>query len=646
MDSEQEKKSRIETLEKKLYTRDAKQWVPRRKVLPHESVETPKAWNDSIEVQPTSDFEQESDVPKHRIPIFKKIFLASLFFFIIAFLFGAYMYFWGGNTVSADNISISVLGPVSVGGGEPLPLDVTIQNRNKSPLQATSLVIEYPDGTKSSKDLSIDMPRERDDIGNLASGDISHFRITPVLFGEEGSTKAIKFSLEYRIQDSNGIFNKDFTYNVGITSTPVTLTIDSLKEINSGQDIEITLTLVSNSPDVISNLLLGASYPFGWSFENADPKPVYQNNLWSLGDVEAGGKRVIKIRGKLEGQDGEERIFKFNAGLPNAKNMKAIDVAFISASDSITIQKPFIGLDLSLDGNTSKDAVMKSGKTVRAEIDWSNNLASQILDGSVIVKLTGDLISKSSVLPEQGFYNSTDNTIKWDKTTNNELQIIDPGAEGKLIFQFSSLPLVQGGVSVKNPEIRIEVSAKGTRNSDTNVPEEVDALATRDVKISTDLNLTSRVVYSIGPFENSGSVPPKAEQKTTYTVIWGVTNSANSVSGAKVSAVLPPYVDWQNLVNPSEEQVTFNPVSREVTWNLGSVKENTGVTGSPRSVAFQVALTPSVSQVGTSPVIINDATLSGTDDWNGDDVGSANRSLNTEIVSDPNYVDGQQTVQQ
>ncbi|MDD5050914.1 MAG: hypothetical protein PHV93_04250 [Candidatus Pacebacteria bacterium] len=642
----EEEKSRIDTLEKKLYTRDGKPWVPRRKVLPHDSSETPKAWDDSKDIQPSSDFEKDPEDISHRIPIFKKIFFVALVFFLVSLCFGLFMYYFGGNTVSSENISISVLGPVSVGGGEALPLDVTIQNRNKSPLESASLVITYPDGTKSSKDLSVSLPRERDDIGNLASGDISHFRISPVLFGEEGATEAIKFSLEYRIRDSNGLFNKDFTYNVGITSTPVTLTVDSLKEINSGQDIEITLTLVSNSPDVINNLLLDASYPFGFSFASANPKPIYQNHLWNLGDVEAGGKRTIKIRGKLEGQDGEERIFKFNAGLPKAKGNNMIDVAFISASDSITIQKPFIGLGLSLDGNTGQGAIMKSGKTARVQIDWSNNLASQVINASVIVKLTGGLINKSSVIPEQGFYRSSDNTITWDKTTNNEFQVVDPGTDGKLAFQFSTLPLVQGGTAVRNPEIRIEVSAKGTRTSDANVPEEVDALVTRDVKISTDLNLSSRAVYSIGPFENSGPMPPRADQKTTYTVIWGVTNSSNSVSGAQVRATLPSYVDWLSLVNPSTEQVSYNPVSREIVWDLGNVKENTGVTGSPRAVAFQVSLLPSVSQVGSHPGIIGDATLSGTDDWNGDDVGSTDRALTTEIVSDPNFTDGEQTVGQ
>ncbi|MDD5068749.1 MAG: hypothetical protein PHN89_04090, partial [Candidatus Pacebacteria bacterium] len=643
---EKEEKSKIDLLEKKLYNRDAKPWVPRRRVLPHESSETPKEWDDSKDIEPELDSREDTPDMTHRIPIFQKIFIASVLFFIVASAFGFYMYFLGGNTVSADNISISVLGPVSVGGGEPLPLDVTIQNRNKSPLEATSLVITYPDGTKYAKDLSIDLPRERDDIGDLASGDISHFRINPVLFGEEGSTKAIKFSLEYRIRDSNGIFNKDFTYNVGITSTPITLTIDSLKEINSGQSVEITATLVSNSPGVINHLLLSASYPFGFSFQSANPKPVYQNALWDLGDVETGGKRTIKIRGQLDGQDGEERIFKFSAGLPSGKNNKSIGVAFLSASDSITIQKPFIGLSLALDGNTSKDAVVKSGQTVRAKISWSNNLASQVLSGAVIVKFSGNLLNKSSVIPEQGFYRSSDNTITWDKTTNNELLALDPGAEGSLAFQFSTLPLVQGGVSIRNPELRIEVSAKGSRVSDRDVPEEVDALVTRNIKISTDLNLSSRLVYSIGPFENSGPLPPRADQKTTYTVLWGVTNSSNSVSGAKVSAVLPSYVDWKNLVNPSSEQVSFNPVSREVVWNLGNVKENTGVTASPRSVAFQVFFLPSVSQIGASPVMIGDATLSGVDDWNGDDVGSRNRALTTEIVSDPNYSEGQQKVEQ
>ena len=116
----------------------------------------------------------------------------------------------------------------------------------------------------------------------------------------------------------------------------------------------------------------------------------------------------------------------------------------------------------------------------------------------------------------------------------------------------------------------------------------------------------------------------------------------NSVSGAKVLSVLPSYVKWLDNISPSGGQVTFNPVSREVVWDLGGVKENTGISTSPREIAFQVSLLPSQSQVGGAPIVIGVATLSGVDDFTADSVGVSLNALNTEIKNDPNYVNGQE----
>ncbi len=638
----EEPKSKIDELQGRLDSRNQKIAEPHRRSLHGEASDVVPDWQKTDEKESLQNPMKE----RHHFSVFKKFFIFSAIFFVIAIFFSLYVFFNGANSVSGDNIVITIAGPVAVNGGEALPLDVTVQNKNNAPLQFANIQVQYPQGTKSSEDLSKDLPRESFDAGDLAPGASIHEQIKPVLFGAEGESKEIKISVEYRLRNSSGTFYKDTVYDVSITSTPVSMSISSLKEVNSGQNVEFSVNVVSNSTATIKNFLLTAEYPFGFTFKSATPKPSYDNNAWTLGDIQSGGKRAVTITGKIEGEDAQERVFKFNAGIAKTDDEKSLGVTFLSNSQSITIQKPFIGIDLALNGSGAKDFTTASGQNVRADIEWSNNLSVPINDAVITATLHGALIDKSSVVAEGGFYRSNDNTITWDKSTNDKLGNLSPGDSGTLTFSFTPLPLVQGGVSAHNPSISLDISARGSRLNEQNVPETITSLVDRIVKISTDLNLTSRIVYYSGPFQNSGPIPPKADTPTTYTVIWDVSNNANAVSSGLVKATLPSYVKWLGNVSPLGEKVTFNPVGGEVVWDLGQISENTGVSSSPREAAFQLSYLPSVSQVGTVPKIMSEAVLTGSDEFSGDDLSSTEEGLTTELKTDPNFQSGQDKVVQ
>jgi hypothetical protein len=73
---------------------------------------------------------------------------------------------------------------------------------------------------------------------------------------------------------------------------------------------------------------------------------------------------------------------------------------------------------------------------------------------------------------------------------------------------------------------------------------------------------------------------------------------------------------------------TFNNISKGVAF---------GITGASRSVSFQVSITPSLSQINTIPVIINDAILTGHDDFANVDVRVSKISLRTQLENDPQF---------
>ena len=109
----------------------------------------------------------------------------------------------------------------------------------------------------------------------------------------------------------------------------------------------------------------------------------------------------------------------------------------------------------------------------------------------------------------------------------------------------------------------------------------------------------------------------------------------NSVEGTKIVASLPSYVRYTGSVSPNDGSLTYDESSRTVTWNVGNVD----VSAVPKTMSFQVALTPSVSQSGSSPVLVGRQSVTGTDGFTHKPIQGTVGEITTQTLSDPAYTD-------
>src|SRR3989344_361635 len=239
--------SRIEELKKRLYQREDPNFSRAREGFPEQHPNVPTSWDNTTEL------------PKQEmvsISFLKRLLVASVVFFVGVVAFSAYVFFGGGNVLSPDKIDISVNGPVSVKGGDPLSLDIILENHNNVPLENTQLVIKYPPGTRYVEDFSKEQLRYQKYIGELKSGGSHTETVKAVLFGAEQSTSKITVVLEYSVPGSHAVYPKEKEFSIMLTSAPVSLSTTFPKEVTSGAEVIFTTDLTSNSPDVLRNLLL------------------------------------------------------------------------------------------------------------------------------------------------------------------------------------------------------------------------------------------------------------------------------------------------------------------------------------------------------------------------------------------------------
>jgi hypothetical protein len=356
--------------------------------------------------------------------------------------------------------------------------------------------------------------------------------------------------------------------------------------------------------------------------------------VWDIGTLVTQGKRTIKIRGVIEGQEGEEKVAKVSLGTRSVKDESVIGVVYTATTESLALTKPFLGLDLAVNGNRAPEHVISKGQSVRVDVFWTSNSASPITDAVIEVRLKGDALNRFSVYASNGgFYQSVNDTIVWEKSRASELGVIEPGAQGNMSFSFSLLPLsVETGKILKNSQIVLEAKARARQSARNGDSDEVETFTSRKIKLETDARLSVRSLYHGGPFQNTGNLPPRADRETTYTIAWTVRNASNNVSNVFVRTTLPIYVRWRGAVDPAAEDVVYNESGAEVVWNAGRIPS-----GGSRDVAFQIVLTPSLSQLDTTPPLTGDSFLTAVDDFTKTELRDRKAAVTTNLSTDPQF---------
>lgn len=556
--------------------------------------------------------------------------------------FGYYFFFGGGSgTVSPGNIDIAVSGPLQVGSGAPTEFQIAVINRNRVPLERADLVIKYPDGTRSPVDLSTPLKDQRITLGDIEPGGRRQGTVSAVFSGIEGDRGAILIELEYRLENSSAIFAASKNYQIVFASSPLSLSVVGNSETVSGQQMEFKIGLASNAESAIKDVLLNVAIPFGFAISYTDPavQKTGSGVTWNLGDIPPGGKKEAIIRGVLTGESGDERVFRFNAGTRSKREESVPSAILADYSHHVTVSRPFLGLALSLNKPiTGGSAIVSPGETVNVSIAYENNLSTEITDAVVVARLSGIAIDGATVQSTDGFYRSTDKTILWDKsTTRGVLSRVGAGGKGTLNFSFQ-MPQSDILGAERNPLLSLSVHAAGKRISENNVPETLQSTVEQNIRLASDIQLIAQGLYYANPFTSTGPMPPKADQETTYALVFSLTNTTNRITNAEVKATLPPYVRWVGVYSPSSEKVSFNQNDSTFTWQVGTVEPGVGVGGAlPKQTAIAIGFTPSTSQIGQQPILVRDIRLTGTDDATGAPITRTANEVTTNITGDPGF---------
>jgi hypothetical protein len=585
----------------------------------------PHAWKERLQLS--------SFGAAHHVHFASRFFFVAIAFFVISIGVSAFLFYTGGNTVSVDNIELTIQGPTTVAGGDTVPLSIVVTNKNSTSVENATLEVAFPEGTRSATDVTAAYPRFSENLGTLSPGETVERSISAVLFGAQGAQPTISVSLSFGTSRSNAVFVKKSTYPVVISTAPLSVTVDTVSETVSGKPFTIRVTARSNATQPVEGVVLAAQYPAGYLVTDSSLPAVGTN--FPLGTLKPGASKTVTLTGTLNGQNNEVRVFHFTIGTAKAASDPSLAVGYMTQEASINITAPFLTTSFTVNGSSAAAPAVAPGAPVTVGVAWANALSVPLTNAEIDIAISGAALDPASVQAHNGFYRSADRTVIFSRDTDATLASLAPGASGLGTFTFSTLTNAP-----RNSAITLTVSIAGERVGQSGVPEQVSASSSKVIKLVSAVTFTAASLHASGPFANSGPVPPKADQPTTYTIEWSVANAGNDLAGAVVSATLPSYIAFPGVTSPSDGSISYDAPSHAVTWQMGDIGG-----GASRQVAFQVVLTPSTSQRGSVPTLTSAPAFSAFDRYAQVQVTTTGSSVSTETPTDPGYTPTKAAVQ-
>lgn len=625
--------SKIESLENSLYKQDVETTRIKTSVLHDTPVSLQRDWVDE-----TPDTLVQTDIPEFVPPkhstFFKKFFMSSLLFLLVAVGLWLYTFFIKSKINPEGSIVMTVIGSTFTKAGDSLPLTVEIENKNDFDLEIVDLIVEYPrDGEKPTASLE-DTERERISIGTIPKNQKILKEVQLTLFGKEGDQKEVHFTLEYSISNSSAIFQKEKIYAVTLSSSPIIARIIAPAVAVPNQLYRFTLEVGTNTQKPLDNILVAVQYPTGFVFKESTQDPLSQNNVWDFGTITPGTPKTIEIEGVFSGVNGDERSLRALVGTYKEDDRTTIRTNLGTLIQTVLLQKPFLSTDLFVNGSGEDTVVLTPAETVQGQIKWKNNLENQVFDLEIQVKLKGSLFNREEIEVTDGFYNSQTDTLVWNKNTMDSFVRVPAKAEGILNFTIPTRKPYTDG-SEKNPKLNFDVIVKGIEDTEGTTPKTIESLEQVVAKIGGDISFFSQARYKTGQFVNTG-YPPKANNEVSYTAVLSIDNPVNQYYKGEMRAKLPPNVVYKNVFYPETEKVSLDDKTGELIWRIGEID---AIGPASKTLSVQLHVVPSLSQVNTFVPLLNNIVFKAFDKFTNKQVVKDLGTLTNEIKN----IDGEDT---
>ncbi len=504
-----------------------------------------------------------------------------------------------------DDVEFSLRGPSTVNIGEKHELYAVITNRSNAALQDVRISFTYPNGTESPDDPGVRVKEAN--VTKLEPGEKKTFPFSIVVRGFPNQDVKPTATASFRTQAISLRFNKEAQWAMRVIDLPVDVNLVLPENPAPGREFTFLMKWESRAEVSLSDIGFFLETPADFDFISSTPLPSpFNERLWDLGVVNPQATGEIAVKGIFSpgslGGDFTVRVGKLNDDHSN--------VTVVFKEESTTVRPTISSLLISqrVQGNLNPQITnIDPGQDFSLVLLLTNTTNTIIKDVKLIVELPDKYFEFNTLHATEDPVQRDSEKWIFDGSTVLDLRAINPGAQKEIRFGGTILfdpPF--NTINDRNPEFDIRASAEtgGLRLGDS------QSL----VKLNGKLYINQDILYYNAPGgQNSGPVPPRVGQETTYTVIWDAFTGTSGMKDVVARAVLGPAVEFVAVLFPTDAVLDWNPSTREVRWNIGDLPAGIGVKTEPREISFRIKVTPRMQDVGKFATLISSVKLTGQD---------------------------------
>jgi len=541
----------------------------------------------------------------------KRLIIISI---VTAVILVAIIFLYRGSMFSKEILRLEILGPETAKIGDEIEYTVQYKNNGNFVLENPKLTFVLPDNSLAEEGRNI-LTKELDDIypGNQES-----VKFKARLLGKDGDIKTAKASISYTPKNITATYESDTTFNTKIDADSITLDFDLPTKAEKGKNLQYSMNYFSNVDYSLENLSIKLDPTSGFDFISADPASL-DNLEWKLQTLSKAQGGRINVTGLVLADTNQDLIFSATIGMWQNGNFIAIKQVIAN----VQVIQPLLFISQQING--SSNYVASPGENLHYRVFFRNIGSTPFDNLFMVVKLDGSALDMSSIqVGMGGQVQPGDNMIVWDQNHVPTLSYLDVQQQGEVDFD----------VKVKSDWTLSSADINGTVITDSvNISQITQKFET---KVSSGLVISQKAYYVSSNITNSGLIPPKVGQATTYTVNWEIKDYFSDAKNVKVKATLPENVSLTGQIFPQNElsNFSFDSASREIVWSVGDILAGTGVNGDPVALYFQVSLVPTASQKGKSTGIIGPVQISGENQFTNTAISSQDSGVSTTLPDD------------
>lgn len=514
-------------------------------------------------------------------------------------------------TTFEDEISFeATVAPREIVTGAPSTLVIRYTNGTDEELRNAKLALTYPDYFLL-QELSVEETRLENgdiDLGTIPVGATGSVRVRGVMFGDVGGEQSFTSTMTFVHGDERDKAGKKVSvYTFSPTSSTLVLTLMLPERLVAFQEVEGAITYKNTGEIDFPAISIEPEWPSGFTFLSSPVSIV--NGAFVVPAIAAGESGTLTFVGYL-GEVGEEVTFIFHPSFTFDTSRYRQE----TLTHTAPVVPPQIRVEQSVDNST-----VQPGSSATYTIRYENTGEFEVTNLVLAIEATSPFVTDTSI----------------EATT---IAKVASGASGEVEIRVPLRWSIHQSETTDWDGLDLSSRATASYNLGDGTGQRVSSKSSLvSAPITTPVVFESfgRYAADSGDQLGRGPLPPRVDIETKYWVFWHIGGTINELTNVRIEGALGDGVMFTGKQSSSQNSgVEYDATTNAISWETTSIDPSLSPTSKIVGVAFELGLTPNISMVGTSPVLLYDIRITGTDARTGAFVSRSGSTVTTSLPND------------